>query len=146
MIYLIYLKLAVEEDNNVVIICCSQCGISILAKSCNSGRKDICCSFGCRQKRKKANSKARSKRFYKNGGHIKKKILNRARNDKTITKIPPTQPRETRPDNFILYLKILIHSIFKEKLSLKEIIHLYQKVRSRSLEFCQNLTILARYD
>ena len=146
MIYLIYLKLAVEADNNVVIISCSQCGISILAKSCNFGRKDICCSFGCRQKRKKASSNARSKRFYKNGGHIKKKILNRSRNDRTIKKNPPEQSRKTRPDHFILYLKILIHSIFKENLSLKEIIHLHQKVRSRSLVFCQNLTILASYD
>ncbi|MBF0301014.1 MAG: hypothetical protein HQK51_20060 [Oligoflexia bacterium] len=146
MIYLLYLKLAVEEDNTAVIIRCSQCGILILTKNCNSGRKDICCPFGCRKKRKQENSKARSKKYYDNGGHTKKKILNRARSDKTINKTSALQSQKPQIDPFILYLRILLHSIFKEKISLEEIIHLHQKVISRSLEFCKNLAILARYD
>lgn len=131
-----------------MLMICPICKIPFVTHKCNYGRSDILCPLGCRQKRKKENANGRSRKYYDSPkGKNKKKILNRARSDKTIIINKKDQYFHKKyNDPFIIYAKFILDSIVKIKLKLSEITDVVQIVRSHCLEFMKKMCDLSNPD
>lgn len=137
------IRLADRLDHTIFILGCPHCGIPFITKNSNFGRRDVLCSFNCRQNKKKANARKRSKKYYQNPiNREKKKKLNRSRSlvNNTPNIVPPP-----KTDPFILYTKLLTESLLKKMMEVEEFIVLEEKVRSRGLLFYQKLIHYSDY-
>lgn len=73
---------------------CRHCGIFFLCDPRNAGRKDLRCSFGCKETHRKRRSTERSVAYYQEPeGKIKKAIQNAKRRQP----VPPAPPPGPRP-------------------------------------------------
>lgn len=71
---------------------CRHCRIFFLSDPRNAGRKDLRCSFGCKETHRKQRSTERSVAYYREPeGKIKKAIQN-AKRRKPVPLAPPTAP------------------------------------------------------
>lgn len=60
--------------------CCCDCGIRFFSHSCNDGRTDMRCAFGCREQHRRRESVLRSAAYYATcEGRTKRKALNARR-------------------------------------------------------------------
>lgn len=138
VVYLAYLKLADKIDHTFLILRCPQCGIPFLTKTCNRGRTDILCTFGCKQNHQKAQARKRSKKYaQKKMAKAKKKKANQQRS--LVGHTPQIKSLSKKVDPFILYLKFILQSILLTKIQTHEIIEILNKVSSRGLSFYQKL-------
>lgn len=143
LFYLTYIFLADRNDHTIFILRCPQCGIPFFTKNSNFGRKDILCTFGCRQNHKKAKSRERSKKYCQNPANKdKKKKLNRSRS--LIDKCPK-EVSSKKVDPFVFYLKLVLQSILLTNFQTREIVELHDFVRSRGLSFYQRLVHYSDY-
>ncbi len=80
--YLVFLR-EISRREGLLGCCraqCADCGIWFLTKSCNRGRKNVRCPFGCRESRSKKLSAERSLGYYASPeGKRKKRAHNRRR-------------------------------------------------------------------
>jgi uncharacterized Zn finger protein (UPF0148 family) len=147
LIYLLFIQSIKRSGSNLIMANCLQCGVPFLSSISNHGRKDLYCPFGCRHQRAKELSAKRSKKYRltKKGKAKKAEINNNRSNSKKNFNQGgkgSSLNDDDRPHVFspiIIYLKILLDSIFDKKMSLLEIYTIYEKMRSRSLDFYQKL-------
>ena len=117
---------------------CCHCGIFLLSRRCNEGRKDIRCPLGCREHHKAMGSKRRSNDYYSSdSGRKKKRDHNIARKRPVVDEVsPPSSPSDapsaplsaqTQPpteavfkDSVVEYTRLIISMTERRKVSRKE--------------------------
>jgi len=87
---------------------CLQCQLYFLTSTCNRGRHDLCCPFGCREERKRQKSHKRSKTYYQcPEGKKKKELINQNRKRSSIN----TSRKSPVNDAIINYIILILSSI-----------------------------------
>jgi hypothetical protein len=121
---------------------CRACRIFFLSHSCNAGRRDLRCPFGCRRAYRRTCSKERSVAYYRTQeGKGKKRLYNSKRKQKPSPQAPKTAtsgPRETEPirlpANLMRYVRIVTSWIEGRRVSEREILQLLERaMRQHSL-------------
>ena len=120
---------------------CRSCRIFFLSHSCNAGRRDLRCPFGCRRAHRQWRSKERSVAYYRTPeGKRKKRLYNSKRKQKPLatpkTATPGLQETEPirLPANLIRYLRIVTSWIEGRRVSEREILQLLERaMRQHSL-------------
>jgi hypothetical protein len=123
---------------------CRNCRIFFLTHPRNARRRDLACPFGCRQARRRQNSRRRSLEYYRSPeGKIKKHLHNQRRQGRP--RLPPPAARGDRPsrkigeamrlDSGILgYVQMVISLIEGREVSAAEILRmLVRAVRQHSM-------------
>lgn len=148
-LYTDLIEQVVAADYTLFITLCPQCQSLFTTKTCNQQRDDIYCPFGCRQMKKKAKARERSKKYYGSSkGRKNKKRHNRSRNDKTLefNTDEAEDNKEEEIDPMISYAKLIIDSVTKKEHEISEIKEIFNKVRSRSLDSIDLSNVLDRYE
>jgi hypothetical protein len=121
---------------------CRFCRIFFLSHSCNAGRRDLRCPFGCRRAYRQRCSKERSVAYYRTPeGKRKKRLCNSKRKQKQLVEAPKMatpEPQEAEPirlpAKLIHYLRIVTSWIEGRRVSEPEILQLLERaMRQHSL-------------
>ena len=119
---------------------CRHCGLFLFTAPCNAGRKDLLCSFGCREAHRKRSSTSRSVAYYRTkSGRFKKRIQNSKRVSGHKGK-GPAAPGEAKGDEcpwttrMVEHVRMVTSLIERRRVSLREIREMLRRaLRQQSL-------------
>jgi hypothetical protein len=109
---------------------CRHCGIFFLTNSCNSGRCDLGCPFGCQKAHRKHQSNRRSTAYYQDEiGKEKKRQQNAKRRKGAAAPSPseappPASPPPPWPLPIVKYVRMVVSLIEGRQISLAEILEM----------------------
>ena len=117
---------------------CRHCGIFFLTHSCNTGRKDLGCPFGCKETHRKRGSTERSVEYYRTPeGKFKKKLQNGKRsraetkaviNEREHAGKMLALPERRIDEQMLCYLRMAISLIEGRRVSAAEILEMLARV------------------